>query len=83
MPDWTTSIGVNLFLWTADAVFPHPAAKRTGVDTEHHRCAFFPFDLPPGFLERLEDMVAFEIDKGLVVLRFLITCCIQTSFQLL
>src|SRR5512140_1387320 len=55
-------------LCASDALFPHPAAKRAGVDTQHGCRAFFTLYPPSGLLQRLDDVLAFDIDEGLAVL---------------
>ena len=52
---------------TADAVFPHSAAKSAGVETKDYRCPGFPLDSPTGFLEHLEDIIVFPLAKGFAV----------------
>jgi hypothetical protein len=65
-----------LSLLTDDAVFPHPGAKCAGIETKKSRCSVFSFDSPAGFLQNLNDVVVFQIDKGFDVLTSRLICIV-------
>jgi hypothetical protein len=56
---------LHLFpLLTEDSVFPHPGSKSADVETKEYRCPVFSLDSPTGFLEHLQDVVAFQHGEG-------------------